>query len=305
MFTGLSIGIVAAFVWAITNLVDKYLVDKYASEGNIGGVLLLSCFFPLSLIFVATFVAPEHIMNVSVFELGILMLSGALMVLWIYFYLKALSVEDSSVVMTLLVLAPFFSLIFAQQILNEMPTNYQLVAGSFLVAGAMTVVYEPKTHHFKWNLLGYAIAAATTTGLMTSLFKFAAVDVGVWESLFWRSSGMILIGSFLFLFIKSFRHDFYTFMRAHFGQAVGLNVTNESLTLIGDTLFAFAMLFAPLALLQTTEAYQPVFIFLMVLVLNHLGFTAVTENMERQVLIQKGAGFALVLSGTILLGVVG
>jgi len=305
MFTGFFIGIIAAFVWAVTNLVDKYLVDKYASEGNIGGVLLLSCFFPLSLLLVSAFVAPEHIMNVSVSELGILMLSGALMVMWIYFYLKALSVEDSSVVMTLLVLAPFFSLIFAQQILHELPTPYQLVAGIFLVAGAITVVYEPRTHHFKWKLFGYALAASATTGLMTSLFKFAAVDVGVWESLFWRSSGMILIGCLLFSFVKSFRHDFYYFMKDHFGQAAGLNLGNESLTLIGDTLFSFAMVLAPLALLQTTEAYQPIFIFIMVIALNKLGYTAVTENIDQRVLIQKGSGFALVLTGTILLSVVG
>jgi drug/metabolite transporter (DMT)-like permease len=303
MFTGLSIGIVAAFVWSITNLVDKYLVDKYTTGGNIGGVLLLSCFFPFLLILVIAFVAPEHILNVSLLELGVLMAAGALMVLWIYFYLKALSTDDSSVVMTLLVLSPFFSLIFAQQILHEMPTSFQLIAGIFLVAGALTVVYEPRTHHFKWTLLGYAIAASTTTGLMGSLFKFAVIDVGVWESLFWRSSGMVLIGSCLFLFVRQFRHDFYAFMRAHFGQAVGLNVTNESMTLAGDTLFAFGMLFAPLALLQTTEAYQPVFIFIMVLVLNHFGFTAVSENIERRTLVQKGTGFGLVLTGTVLLAV--
>ncbi len=305
MFTGFLIGITAAFVWSITNLVDKYLVDKYASAGNIGGVLLLSCFFPLFLLLISALIAPEHIMYVSYMEAIYSMLAGALMVLWIFFYLKALSQDDPSVVMTLLVLAPFFSLFFAQIILGEFLTWWQIAAGGLLVLGALTVVYEPRTHHFKWRLFGYAIAASATTGFMNSLFKFVAIDNGVWESLFWRSSGMVLVGSIIFLFSRRYRHDFYNFMQAHFGQGIGLNFTNETLTLVGDTFFAFAMLFAPLALLQTTEAYQPVFIFIMILVLNHFGFTAVTENIERRTLIQKGTGFGLVLLGTVLLSVVG
>jgi len=305
MLAGVLVGIMAAFVWSISNLVDKYLVDKYAPTGNIGGVLLLSCFFPLTLLILSAFLAFEGIIQVGLAEAGYSMLAGALMVSWLFFYLKALAEDDTSVVMTLLVLAPFFSLLFAQAILGEFLTFWEIVVGTLLVVGALTVVYEPINKIFKWKLLAYAISASIATGLMNTVFKFTAIDIGVWESLFWRSVGMVAIGLLIFLLSRSYRQDFYEFMGKHFKKAVGLNITNESLTLTGDTLFAFAMLLIPLALLQTTEAYQPIFIFLMVFVLNRFGFSVVTENMERSVLIQKGLGFVLVFSGTVLMVVMG
>lgn len=301
MTTGLLIGIFAALVWSITNIVDKYLVDKYAPAGNIGGVLLLSCFFPFILLIMAALVSPESIMRVSVIEAFYSMTAGALMVMWIFFYLKALSEDDPSVVMTLLVLSPFFSLFFAQFILGEFLTSGQIMAGAFMISGALVAVYEPRNNYFKWKLFGYAVTASATTGFMTSVFKSVAVDAGVWESLFWRSTGMVLVGLIIYLLSRRYRHDFHDFIQAHFTKAIGLNITNESLTLIGDTLFAFAMLFIPIALLQTTEAYQPIFVFIMILILNHLGFSMVTENIEKRTLIQKGAGFCLVLIGTMFL----
>lgn len=304
MVTGLLIGIAAAFVWSITNLVDKYLVDEYAEGGNIGGVLLLSCFFPVVLLILALIVAGGAVISIPVNEILILLTSGFLMVAWIYFYLKALSVDDASVVMTLLVLAPLFSLFFGQLILSELPTAIQLLAGAFMVSGALVVSYEHGTGNFKWLLLGYAVAASVVTGLMHSLFKFAAIDVGAWESLFWRSVGMVFTGLLIYLFIKSYRESFYTFIKDHFSRGVGLNLTNESLTLTGDTLFAVAILFAPLALIQTTEAYQPIFVFIMVLIINRFGVRSITENMERYTLIQKSIGFVLVLIGTIILATV-
>ena len=305
MITGLAIGIAAAFVWSITNLVDKYLVDKYSSDGNVGGVLLLSCFFPVTLLLVSLLVVGGEVINLPVNEVLILLLTGLLMVLWIFFYLKALSEDDASVVMTLLVLAPFFSLIFGQIILNEFLTSAELIAGGLMVLGALTVVYEPKAGKFKWKVLGYAFAASVLTALMLSLFKFVALEGGTWESLFWRSMGMVLVGLMIYLFVQSYRNNFHTFIKHHFTKGFGLNATNESLTLVGDTLFAVAILFAPLALVQTTEAYQPIFVLLMILIINRFGWRIVTENLEKRILLQKAIGFLLVLGGTITLSLLG
>ncbi len=305
MITGLAIGIAAAFVWAITNIVDKYLVDKYADNGNVGGVLLLSCFFPVVLAVFALLAAGGKVLNLPSNEILILLFSGFLLVSWIFFYLKALSEDEASVVMTLLVLAPFFSLIFGQIILNEFLTPTELMAGGLMVAGALTVVYEPKAGKFKWKVFAYAIAASVVTALMLSLFKFVALEGGTWESLFWRSLGMVLVGTAIYLLIKSYRDNFHTFIKHHFRKGVGLNVTNETLTLVGDTLFAIAILFAPLALIQTTEAYQPIFVLLMVLIINRFGWRVVTEHSEKRVLVPKAIGFALVLSGTITLSLIG
>jgi hypothetical protein len=223
------------------------------------------------------------------------------MVVWIYFYLKALSEGDASVVMTMLVLAPFFSFIFAGFVLHELPTIFQLFSGFLIILGALSVSYEPSSGSFKWTLIAYAVAASVVTGLMHTLFKFATVTEAFWESIFWRSVGMILVGLLLYLFIAKYRKNFHTFIQTHFKAGISLNTSNESLTLLGDTIFAFAILFAPLALVQTTDAYQPIFILILVFVLSRVGFSFVTEGYGRRQLLFRILGIILALVGGLLL----
>lgn len=305
MLTGFSIGVLAAFFWSLTNIIDKYLVEEYSEENNLGGIFLLSCFFPIILATFAFFYVGNSVFSLATFDQNILLLSGALMVAWIYFYLKALSEDDASVVMTLLVLAPLFSLFFGFIILAELPTGLQLIAGSLMVIGALTISYIPQHKKFKWKLLSYAVGASVVTGLMHSLFKFATIEDDVWLSLFWRSAGMVLSGVLIFLFIKSYRDAFMHFINHHLKAGLALNTTNEGLTLAGDTLFAVAILFAPIALIQTTEAYQPIFIVVMVFILGRLGFRGVKETVDRAELQRRFIGFAFVMCGTIILAVPG
>ncbi len=299
MTSGLVLGIIAAFFWSLTNIIDKYLVTKYANDGNIGGVLLLSCFFPIILAFLA-FVVSKNI-YFAIQETFYLLTSGFLMVAWIYFYLKALVEDDTSVVMTLLVLAPLFSLFFAAFILNEVPTIFEILAGGLIVCGALVVSYAPAERGIKLPLLIYAVGASTVMGLMHTLFKFVTISEDFWNSMFWRSVGMILCGIILFVFVKSYQKAFKEFIKRYLKQGLLLNSTNESLTLLGDTIFAFAILFAPLALVQTTESYQPVFILLLVLILSRLGIKFVEEDFNPKRLPFKVVGILLTLAGSSLL----
>ncbi len=231
------------------------------------------------------------------------MLSGVLMVGLLYFYLKALVEDDASVVMTLLVSAPFFSLIFSLLILGEWPTNIQLLGGAFMIAGSLSVSYQPLTHRFKWRLILYAVIACIIIGLMHSLFKFSTVPNLIWDSLFWRSLAMMCTGLFLYLLIPSYKRDFHIFINEHFKAGITLNTTNETLTLIGDSIFAFAILFAPLALVQTTEAYQPIFILIIVFVLSQVGVRYVEESYQRHQIFLKIVGIICVLIGSIILSI--
>lgn len=300
MFFGIGFGVAAAFFWSISNLVDKYLVDKYADKGNVGGILLLSCFFPFFLMLCALFFS-EGVNDTSLENKLILMLAGMLMVSWIYFYLKALYVDDASTVMTLLVLAPFFSLIFGNVILGEWLTSTQLIGGGLIICGAISVSFKPHEMQFKYTLLLYAIAAAVVTALMSSLFKLVTIEDDFWKSIFWRSLGMILSGFILYISFKNFRSSFHNFVSEHIGKGLSLNTINETLTLVGDSLFAFGILFAPLAIVQTTEAYQPIFIFIMILILTRFGLIHITESFDNTQSQLKLLGILLVLSGSIVL----
>jgi hypothetical protein len=120
--------------------------------------------------------------------------------------------------------------------------------------------------------------------------------------MFWRSFGMVFAGVLLCVVITRIRDTFYDFIQNYLQSGLSLNATNESLTLVGDLLFGFAILFAPIALIQTTEAYQPIFVLISTFVLSQLfGVASVREDYSRAALIKKGLGIICVLIGSLLL----
>jgi uncharacterized membrane protein len=299
MINGLLLGAAAAFFWSLTNIIDKYLTKRHAGDGNVWGILILSCFFPAILLPISLFFAES--IRTDVLSVSILLGSGTLMVAWIYFYLKALTEEDTSVVMTLLVLAPFFSLVWSSLLLGETLTTIQLTGGAIIVLGSLIVSYTKSSNSFNIKLIYYAVSASVVMGLMHTLFKYSTETDIFWQSLFWRSTGMVITGILLCLLFSAIWIKFYNFVKHYLKDGLTINSTNESLTLVGDTLFGFAVLLAPLALIQTTEAYQPIFIILISFILTQFGVTAVTENYTRDALIQKGAGIAFVIAGSFIL----
>lgn len=303
MFTGFTLGLLAAFFWSITNIIDKHLVTKYAPVGNIGGVLLLSCFFPITLAITAFVIARSEIINTPINSLILLLVSGCLMVLWLYFYLKALTEEDASVVMTLLVLAPFFSLIFGFIILGEVLSAAELFSGSLIVCGALLVTYQSSESKINYRLLFYALGASICIAVMQSIFKLYTVEEIFWVSMFWRSVGMVVSGFILFSFIFEFRKDFFTFIKSHLKHGLVLNSSNETLTLIGDTVFAFAILFAPIAIVQSSESYQPIFVILITLVLAKIGIIGLPEPLPLKQRQFRLTGILIVFIGGVLLAV--
>jgi uncharacterized membrane protein len=300
MLVGFGLGIIAAFVWSITNIFDKYLISKYTKDDNLGGIILLSSFFPITLAIVSVFFAPS-LFTIPTTEIGILIISGLLMVAWIYFYLKALSMDDTSVVMTILVLAPFFSLIVSGIINNETLTRMQLFGGGLIMLGSLVVSIDPKNFRFKFKLLWYSVLACIVLALMHALFKYLTTQELFWQSMFWRSLGMVIAGSIIYVSIRSYRKSFHNFVNNYLKVGLSLNTTNESLTLIGDSLFAFAILFAPIALVQTTESYQPIFILVITYLLLQFGYTSITEDFSKDKIRLKLVGIGIVLIGSLIL----
>lgn len=298
MFSGLFFGAIAAFFWSLTNIIDKYLTNKHAADGNIWGILVLSCLFPAILLPISA-----HFGNIegSVGTVSILMFVGALMVGWIYFYLKALVEDDTSVVMTILVLAPFFSLLFSSLILGEMLTTTQMIGGALLIVGSLVVTYTPRTGKFKYKLLYYALAASVVMGLMHTIFKFVTVEEVFWQSMFWRSFGMVITGILLCFLFTKIRNSFLDFLLNYSKRGLGMNSANETLTLVGDTIFGFAILLAPIALIQTTEAYQPIFIIIIISIMTAFGFDVAYEDNSKEKITQKFIGITLVIVGSLIL----
>lgn len=300
MTFGFLLGVCAAFLWSIVNLIDKYLVERFSKNTGIGALIVLSSLFPSTLVPIAFFVAHGNI-TLPFNEVLILLFSGALTVLWVALYLLALEDDDASTVMPIFQLTPIAAFFTAYVILGELPSSAQMIAGAVILVGSLVLGYEFATGKFKWKLLAYIGGASIAIALMNTLFKLVAEDTPFWTSIFWYAVGTTICGICLTIFHTQYRNQFIKFIKENAGIGLTLNGLNESLTVAGDIIFAYAILLAPIALIQTTEAFQPVFVFLIGIFLTLFFPSVVHEDFSRPILIQKLFGIIFVCLGTVLL----
>ncbi|MFT5036873.1 MAG: drug/metabolite transporter (DMT)-like permease [Candidatus Azotimanducaceae bacterium] len=298
--SGYAIAIIAALLWSFTNLIDKYLIQKYCKDGGIGALVILSALFPIVILPVAVLMSNQTI-ALPLLQIMILMISGVLGVGLLYFYLSALYTDEVSLVMPLFQITPLFALLFGFFVLAEMPTTTQLLFGGIVLFGAFILSIERTTGRIKIQLVLNVVLSSALIALTNTLFKFVAIDFDFWISIFWQALGTFATGIFLLIFHDRWRNEFKCFVTENLGLGVSLNAANEMLTICGDLLFAYAILLAPLALIQTTEAYQPVFVFIFGLLLTFFVPKWVHEDISRGAIIQKALGITIVVIGSALL----
>ena len=298
--SGFEFGIVAAAFWSATNIIDKYLVGRFANEGGVGALLTLSALFPIVVLPIA-YLATNQSIWLPIDQIGVLLLSGLLTVTWVYFYLRALESDDASIVMSLFQLTPLFALAFGYLLLAELPTTGQILFGAVIVLGSIVLAIDRISGSIKGTLLALVLTASALIALTNTLFKLVALSADFWTAIFWQGLGAVLTGLTIYCMHRPFRVSFHNFIAQNWGVGLTLNGINETLTITGNVIFAYAILLAPLAVVQTTEAYQPLFVFVFGSLMAMLFPRLIKEDLSRITLLQKTIGVAIVFIGSYFL----
>jgi hypothetical protein len=90
-------------------------------------------------------------------------------------------------------------------------------------------------------------------------------------------------------------------IRSNGSGVFGLNLANEVINTIAVALVQYASLLAPIVLVMLVNSLQPIFVFLMGILLTLFLPKLSKENITKQVLLQKSAAIVIVLIGTYLL----
>ncbi len=297
------IALIGPLLYAITNYIDKILLEKYFKEGGVGTLLIFSGLLSalalpiLFLIDPTPFqVSPIHILTLA----GV----GILNVLVLFFYLKALDTEEVSVTIIFYQLVPVFAYGLGYLILGETLTQSQLIAMAVIILGTSIVSFEVEADNnfrFRKKTVFYMLAASLCWALGSVLFKFVALEEEVVRSLFWEHLMLTVIGAGLFFFVSSYRKHFMDAVRKNSGAILLLNVTNESIYMVGNIAFSFAYLLAPLALVLLANSYQAVFVLIIGVILTLFVPTIIKEKTYIKHLGQKGLAIAVTAVGTYLL----
>ncbi|MFA7302214.1 MAG: DMT family transporter [Candidatus Paceibacterota bacterium] len=297
------LALVGPFLYAATNHIDKIILEKYFKEGGVGSLLIVSALSSvLALPFIFAF--DTSVFAVSAMNVVALSIVGILNVMVLWFYLTALKAEEASVAVVFYQLVPVFGYVFGYFILGETLTALQLVAMGVIILGTAIISFEiEEDNHFRLrvNTVFFMTAAALCWALESVIFKAVALEESVVRSLFWEHLMLSVAGALIFCCIPLYRKHFLIAMRGNSAGVLGLNLLNETLYMVGNIVFAFAYLLAPIALVLLGESYQPLFVLGIGVLLTMLFPTIVEEKLYLRHLSQKIAAIALTGIGTYLL----
>jgi drug/metabolite transporter (DMT)-like permease len=299
------VALIAPFLWSIVNHADKYLLSKYFKRGGVGALMLFSTLFGLVVLPIAFFMASD-VLLLDPKSITLLIVASIANALAITLYLRALQEEETSVVVPIFQLVPFFSYILSYFILGEKLELVQMLGGILILFGAIAITIDFKylasrNFKLKLRLLVSMMASSALFALYVVLFKSVAVEEGYWLSTFWEYVGLVIVGVFIWIFNQKARGEFIATLKSNSAPIIGVNVGSEILTIAGNMITNFAALAIPVTMVLLASAYQPVFVLIQGVLLTLLFPKIAEEDISKTALTIKITAIVIVVIGSYIL----
>jgi uncharacterized membrane protein len=287
-------------LWAISVHLDKYLVERYFKDANVVVLLIFTALMGLVLMPIIAVLVPG-VFERDVTSILLMTLSGILYMTGITFYLRALQGHEASLVAPFFQSSPLFGYVLAYIVLGETLTPRQLLGGALIVIGVLSVSIGtgPRRERFRWQLAALMLCAGFVLSLSTLIFKAFAIKDEFWATTFWMFAGEALFGAG-FLCVGHIRRQFLDLLRSNGAALITINASNELINLGGGLANRYALIFAPLALVQAVGSTTTLFVFLIGVLLTLLFPGVSRENLSAREIVQKGLAAVLVAIGVTL-----
>jgi drug/metabolite transporter (DMT)-like permease len=143
------------------------------------------------------------------------------------------------------------------------------------------------------------LACALSIAVSSLIFKMFALSDDFWPTTFWMFVGEALFGAAL-LAVRSYRRQFIDLLRSNPGAVLTVNAVNELINLGGGLGTRYALLLAPLGIVQAIGSTTTLFVFVFGVLISVFLPRFGRENLSRRELLQKGAAAVLVAAGALL-----
>ena len=297
------ISLIGPLLYALTNHIDKILLEKYFKEGGVGTLVLFSSLLSAVAIPFLYFADPTAL-QMGIQNIAILCCVAILNILVLWFYLLALKDDEASVTIVFYQLVPVFGLILGYFLLDEVLTKTNLIAMAIIILGTSIISFEVDAeNNFKLRkkTIVLMLCAAFFWALGSVIFKAVAIEETVWQSLFWEHVMLTFVGILLFIFVRSYRTSFIKALKANSKSILSINLLNEILYMVGNLAFAFAYMLAPIALVLLSESFQPIFVLIIGILLTIFFPKISVEKIHAAHIWQKIFAIAITGIGTYLL----
>jgi len=301
---------------------DKYLVERFFKQSNVAVLLVFTAFVGVLLLPFIWFYEPS-VTSPGAGSIAVIVFSGILYMGAMLLYLQALQSEEASVVAPFFQASPLFGYVLAYFVLGEKLSGMQMAGGAMIIVGAsiVSIRFAPSRSSpasgggfiefpspacgggegggFKLRLALLMLTCGFVLALATLIFKIFAITTEFWTTTFWMFVGEAIFGAAL-LMIASYRRQFVALMRTNTAALLSINGSNELINLGGGLGNRYALLFAPLSIVQAIGSTTTLFVFAFGVVLSIVCPSLSRENLSGRELAQKGIAAAFVALGVAL-----
>ena len=288
-------------LWAASTHIDKYIVDKYFQNASTAVLIVFTSLVDLLALPVIWYFVPS-VFALPLLSMAVMTVSGALYMGAMIFYLQAIQSEEASVVSPLFQASVLWGALLAYLVLGETLSHLQLLGAVLIVGGALLLSLNPSLRfkQMKLRLVLTMLGCTFVLALASVIFKFFAVDGEFWATTFWTFAGTAAVGGILLVTGGRFA-QFIRLFNKHPGAMFGVNAANELINLGGTLGVRYALLLAPVAIVQAISSTTTLFVFFFGVLLSVFFPSLGREDLSQRNLLQKGAAALLVALGIILI----
>jgi uncharacterized membrane protein len=287
-------------LWAISTHLDKYLVERYFKQSSVAVLLIFTAFAGLALLPIIWLYQPT-VIDLEARSVLLMVLSGILYMGAMYFYLQALQSEEASVIAPFYQAGPLFGYALGYLVLGETLTPHQMVGGALIIGGTLLVSVRSGRNRsrFRARTAVLMLICAFTLALSSLIFKIFAVRDQFWPTTFWMFVGEAIFGAAL-LAIGPYRRQFVGLLHSNATALLMVNGANELINIGGSLGNRYALVLAPLSLVQAIGSTTTLFVFIFGIALSLLFPSVGRESLSGRELLQKGSAAVLVALGVAL-----
>lgn len=286
-------------LWGISFHLDKYLVERYFRETSVAVLLVFTALIGLGMLPFIFWLEPG-VLALPPSSILLIGLSGTLYMGAMLFYLEALQTEEASVVAPLFQAAPLFAYVLGYAVLGEALTLLQILGGLAIVSGTLVLSWQGGGAPFKARLVILMLVCTFTLAVASLIFKIYAIRDAFWSTAFWTYAGEAAFG-FGVLAIPAYYRQFSALFRSNRAALLAINGANELINLGGSVGTRYALVLAPLSLVQAIGSTTTLFVFLFGVALSLFFPTLGRENLSARSLVQKGGAALLIGAGVLLI----
>jgi len=285
--------VLAAFFWAINNIVDKFVLTKWVKQPFVPVIILgLIGFIAAMIVFFSHGIT--HLSGLGIF---LAFAAGISYVLMNVFYFRALQLEEVSRVSPMFYVAPLIILLFATIFLGEVFTPLKYLGIFLLVAGAILISSKDILKFRFSKAVWWMLLSAFALAINQILTKYLLGLTDFWTVFFYiRIGTLVAVVPIICIYLPELIRN----IRQHGGRVLALISGNETLNIFGVLLFTIAISVGSVTLVNALSSVQQFFVLFIAVILSIFYPLILKEEIGKSTLALKLFAILSMFVGVIL-----